>query len=122
MQRRSTPHRYTCRSFLIRNADLDIQYDNTGWHTKPNERTLNTYVSLSFSKDKLFALYLGTKDDEVVEKSFVQVFDLNGNFIKGYVVPEYLRAITVDESGKTLYGLSLEDDVHISVYNLNSTI
>ena len=75
-----------------------------------------------FSKDKLFALYWGTKKGEKAEKSYVQVFDLDGCFIKGFVVPECLKTIAVNETGELLYGISFEDEISINVYNLEDKL
>ena len=111
-----------CKEYFSINADIDIQKDALGWHTSPNENTLNTYSSLYFSKDKLFALYLGTKDGEKAEKSYIQVFDLEGCFMKGFVVPECLKAIAVNETGDFLYGISFENEISISVYNLKNRL
>lgn len=110
------------KEYFTKNADIDIQKDASGWHTRPNENTLNTYLSLCFSKDKLFALYWGTKEGEKAEKSYIQVFDLDGCFIKGFVVPECLKTIAVNETGELLYGISFEDEISINVYNLEDKL
>ena len=110
------------KEYFSKNADINIQKDASGWHTSPNENTLNTYLSLCFSKDKLFALYWGTKEGEKVEKSYIQVFDLDGCFIKGFVASGCLRTIAVNETGEFLYGISFEDEISISVYNLEDRL
>lgn len=110
------------KEYFSKNADIDIQKDASGWHTKPNDNTLDTYLSLCFSKDKLFALYRGTKYGEKVKKSYIQVFDLDGCFVKGFVIPERLRSIAVNETGELLYGISFEDEISINVYNLKDRL
>lgn len=100
--------------------DRDIVETSSGYSFRNNSRTINAYGSLSPSDKYLFALYDGNKviRDNKVNYVFLQVFDWEGNFIRGYKLNERIGAVAYDENSQTLYGIAA-GDFHISVYRLS---
>ena len=100
--------------------DRDIVETSSGYSFRNNSRTINAYGSLSPSDKYFFALYDGDKviRDYKVNHVFLQVFDWDGNFIKGYKLNERIGAVVYDEESQTLYGIAA-GDFHISSYKLS---
>lgn len=98
------------KEYFSKDADVNVIKDANGISIIPTNNTLETYVQLYPTKSYLYALYWGTKENERVERSYIQVFDWKGNFIKGYYLKDRLNSIAIDENTEKLYGLSMKEE------------
>lgn len=101
-------------------ADLDVYKHHSGYTSRRNERTLQTYVDLCPTREYVYALYQGCRIKETPKKdvSYLQVLDWEGNFKIGFRFDKRLFSITVDEASKTLYALAGGEESCIYVYKL----
>ncbi len=64
-----------------------------------------TYVSATFTKDRMYIGYLFKTWEEKRTSSEIFVFDWSGGFIHRYEVDKYIKNIYIDENGEYLYGV-----------------
>ena len=100
--------------------DVDIKMFENGASMDYNDKTMIAYQSLCPTKSYLFASYIGIKEGERKKKrfSYLQVFDWEGNFIKGYKLDAPLTDMAIDEENRTVYGLWGGAEPHIRTYKL----
>lgn len=108
---------YLQKEYFTMDADVNIQKDAGGISLIPTSNTLQTYIHLCPTESFLYALYWGTKENERKEQSYIQVFDWDGNFVKGYHVEDRLISIAVNDDTKMMYGLTTKEDHPIIVYS-----
>ena len=106
------------KEYFSQDADVEIRKDETGISVIPTANTLQTYIHLCPTRSFLYALYWGTREGEPRERSYIQVFDWEGNFVKGYAVNDRLVSVAVDEEAETLYGLTTKEETPVLVYSL----
>lgn len=84
-----------------------------------NDKTITAYMRLYPTSKYLYALYSGAYKGYRPPYRYLQVFDWNGNFVKGLRFSERLNSIVVNEKEGKLYGLSkTNDEPRIYVYSL----
>lgn len=82
---------------------------------KDNERQRQYYCDVTATADRIYALYMDQPKEESFDKPKpmeIHVFDWEGNFKERLLVNEYVFNIAVNEQGKYLYGLTLDNDVY----------
>lgn len=100
-------------------ANVTINKNNNGYHLSPSANATSTYLSLYSTDSHLYALYWGSPYGKLPEQNYIQVFDWNGTFEKGYVIQDVLTAIAVDEDKKLLFGISRVAEPAINIYSLD---
>lgn len=100
--------------------DVDIKRFENGISMDYNERSIAAYQSICATKSYLFASYRGypVKNARNNLYSYLQVFDWEGNFIKGYKLDAPLSEMAIDEENRTVYGLWGGAEPHIKTYKL----
>ena len=110
------------KQYFTYSPDNEIKYYNVNgqeaYSYKSNDKTINAYRGLTASEHYLLALYDGTKalSDDKPDYRYLQVFDWDGNFIKGYKLNRRLGAMAFDEKSETLYALGLGEDGESRIY------
>ena len=99
-------------------ANMKVVQVENGYRLMPTSDTKSTYLELYATESYLYALYWGSQYGKLPEKNYIQVFDWNGNFKKGFVVADVLTSIAVDEKKGIMYGISRVKDPVINIYKL----
>ena len=91
-----------------------------GASAKFNENTRDAYTFLCPTKNHLFALYRGylMKERKNNPYCYIQVFDWDGNFIKGYKTDIRISSMAVDEEKGIAYGLIGGENPAICTFQL----
>ena len=102
-------------------TELDLSFSENGASAKYNDHTMDAYNSLYPTGAHLYALYRGCLMNSHKEHpyTYVQVFDWDGNFVKGYKLDAPVADIAVDEDRGIIYGLYAGGDPHVRVYQMN---
>lgn len=82
---------------------------------KDYEKQRQYYCDVTATSDRIYALYMNQSKEDSFDKPKpmeVHVFDWDGNFKERLLVNEYIFNITVNEQGKYLYGLNLDNNVY----------
>ncbi|MBQ7553413.1 MAG: hypothetical protein IJT46_03520 [Bacteroidaceae bacterium] len=101
-------------------TELTVESFENGVSAQYNEKTMDAYRTLYPTKNFLFALYRGClmKELRAHQYSYLQVFDWEGNFIKGYKLDAPLTDMVIDEENRMVYGLRGGAEPHIRTYKL----
>ncbi|MBR3625307.1 MAG: hypothetical protein IKN48_03020 [Bacteroidaceae bacterium] len=102
-------------------TELDLSFSENGASAKYNDHTMDAYNSLYPTSAHLYALYRGCLMNSHKEHpyTYVQVFDWDGNFVKGYKLDAPVVDIAVDEDKGIIYGLYAGGDPHVRIYQMN---
>ena len=113
-------HATLINQYRTYDTDLNVKSSEYGASAQYNENTMDAYRTLYPTKNYLFALYRGylMKDRKDNPHSYIQVFDWDGNFIKGYKLEIRLTGIAVDEEKGIAYGLIGGENPAICTFQL----
>lgn len=102
-------------------TELDLSFSENGVGAKYNDHTMDAYNNLCPTDTHLYALYRGCLMNSHKEHpyTYVQVFDWEGNFVKGYKLDAPVTGIAIDEDKGIIYGLYAGGDPHVRVYQMN---
>ncbi|MBO4985751.1 MAG: hypothetical protein J6C87_08995 [Bacteroides sp.] len=101
--------------------DVTAKLEKGANHTRlvKTDDTMTAYMRLYPTSKYLYAMYSGAYKGYRPPYRYIQVFDWNGNFIKGLRFSERLNSFVVDEEQGKLYGLSkTNDEPRIYIYSL----
>ncbi|MBQ8601315.1 MAG: hypothetical protein IJ413_02015 [Bacteroides sp.] len=106
------------KEYFTFNPQVDLKEGNHGVSMRRNGNTLDTYIDICSTESGFYALYWGSNERNRVALSYVQAFNLKGEFIKGYQIKEHIGSIAVDEERKLLYGINIKGEPSISIFEL----
>lgn len=106
------------KEYFSFNPQVDLKESEHGVSMRRNVNTIDTYIDICSTESGFYALYWGSNERNRVALSFVQKFNLEGEFIKGYQIKEHIGSIAVDEKRKLLYGINIKGETSISVFKL----
>lgn len=88
---------------------MEVTKLERGYALQDNEKTRYAYLSITYTKDYIYCLYSGSKNNEACSNKIL-VFNWNGNFINELVLDKKVCKIAIDDKGKILYCYAEEDN------------
>lgn len=101
---------------VVGNIDQTIEVDRN-----LNNELTNYYFDIEVSDKYIYALYYNQLEKdyaEVIQPTYIRIYNWEGTLIHAYEIPEYLMSFCIDEENNVLYGLAFYESM-IKKYDLN---
>jgi hypothetical protein len=119
-------HHYDLMTICTLDGDLKYNIYGSGWKRSEGSNRTTFYHQPAFCDDRIFVLYLGENtysDDRqhVVYPTKLQVFDLDGNYLKTLETGYNIISILYDRENNRLI-MNMDDDVQFGYLNLDGLV